>query len=268
MLCVERRIVVNRIDQTWQHLLARRWLVVAIPLVVVLGSLGVAYWNQSQNPPAPRAANSARAPIPNREATGSPARRAFPKVRLSLLGTTSKDNRAVALISVEDRPAGTYAVGQELLGGIIIRSILADRVILGYGDLSRTLYLKTAAGRTPNKVAAQPSDPLEAEGYQQKNPDIDPESLTLNRIVSAQEFLRDVKVARHPRGGYVIEEVEPDSVYQKLGLRAGDVIHNVDTADNKNIDETPMEAAMNRRELQLEVYRNGSLELLRVRLDE
>ncbi len=229
---------------------------VAVPLAVLVGSIGVVYWNRSQSLPAPRAADS-------------PAQRVFPKVRLSLLATTWKDSRAVALISVERRPAGAYAVGEELFGGITIRSILADRVILGYGDLSRTLYLKTALGRSSSKSAAQSSDQtMGLEGYQQKNPDVDPQSLTLNRTVSAEEFLRDVRLARDPRGGYRVEEIEPGSVYERLGLRAGDVIYSIDTPANKNVDETSMEAAMNQRELQLEVYRDGSFELLRVRLDE
>lgn len=200
----------------------------------------------------------------------APTARSFPDVKLTLAGTTWRRNQPAALIAIENRPSDAYAVGQELTSGIVLRSIFPDHVILGYGDLSKTLYVaNTVAERSSRSAATRAAGPIgPVVGSRERNPNIDPMDLTANRMQAAEDFLRDVTIVANPRGGFVVQRVEPDSVYEKLGLRPGDVIYSIDTAGNRDIDESSMEIAMQQREMQIEVYRNGNFELLHTRIDQ
>jgi type II secretory pathway component PulC len=257
---------VKRTDEVSSRRISRRArLVVPVLLAGVLAALAVAYWNRSSQAPTPGASGTPR-PTAISDATRADAKKnTSPNVNLSLTGITRRGNEAIALIEVERGPTGSYVVGQELAPTIFIRAILADRVVLKYGDTSRTLYLRSA-DRLGGAASLDP--PEYVEGYKERNPDIDPQFLTGTRIATAKEFLSEVTLARNPRGGFVVQRVEPESPYEKLGLVPGDVIYSIDTPDNMNVDDTSMEAAMAQREIQIEVFRNGNLVLLRHRLDQ
>ncbi|MFL6652821.1 MAG: hypothetical protein ACJ8J7_16225, partial [Sulfurifustaceae bacterium] len=77
-----------------------------------------------------------------------------------------------------------------------------------------------------------------------------------------------VVLAPDPRGGFVVKEVTPGSVYEQMGLRVGDILYSIDTPANRDIDESSMEFMIRQVELQLEVYRNGNFVLLRRALNE
>lgn len=249
------------------------WLTISLATAVVASAVAVALWSGNKNKPSevrsPAAAAPSSAVRPQTQMRApreiSPAR-GFPDVKLSLTGITRQGEGATALISVDGRPAGAYGVGQELLDGITIRSILQNRVVLGYGPLSRTLLL--GADRKADTVAeaAQETEKI-VEGYKEMNPDIDPTLLSRNRIALAKDFLSEVKLARNPRGGFVVEQVEPRSMYGKLGLRPGDVVFSIDTPETAAVDESSMESVMSQTTIELEVLRDGNFVLLRHRLD-
>jgi type II secretory pathway component PulC len=235
-------------------------------IAVLLVTIGIVYWRTAREttPPRPVAVGTETA------APASSQARAFPNIPLTLVGTTWRRNQAAALIAVENRPTDAYTVGQELASGIIVRSIFPDHVILAYGDLSKTLYVARSVAQKPNRptTTRAPAPSGDVEGFRERNPNIDPKELTANRTQAAEDFLRDVTIAPNARGGFVVQRVEPESVYEKLGVRPGDVIYSIDTPGNRDIDESSMEVAMKQQELQLEVYRNGNFELLHTRIDQ
>lgn len=267
----------NRTNRTGAHPGRFRALrFVGLVAAAALGAAGVVLRSAPSHraapvpPPAPPPtfAPSAPEPGPAGKVPDVAERRAFPNVRLALAGIMREGSQARALIGVGDAPARAYTVGQELAAGITLRAILTDRVLVAYGDQSKTLRL--AAGPADNtRVAAaappQPAGPV--EGYKEINPDVDPTVLTTNRILAAKDFLGKVRLAPNPRGGFVVEQVERNSLYDKLGVRPGDVIYSIDTPATANIDESSMESVMMQTELQLEVYRNGRRVLLRQRLN-
>lgn len=247
----------------------RRPLLPLLTLVVVIvlaAWLGIALWTPppDTNTSAPALAYQAPPPIAREPARSAP-RPTFPDVRLLLSGIARRGNNAVALIGVENREPQYYAAGEPVTGGIVVRTVFPDRVVLGYGNLSKTLYLKSRRTETAGQtISNRPSDPEDDDdGYKEKNPNIDPAALTLKRIAAAKEFLRDVVLAPDPRGGFVVKEVTPGSVYQTMGLREGDVLYSIDTPANRDIDESSMESMIRQVELQLEVYRNGNFVLLK-----
>jgi type II secretory pathway component PulC len=248
----------------------RGWIVAASLAAAAI--TGILYWQTWRDDAALHPAESpgAAAARARPDAPRPDETRSFPNVKLSLVGTTWKDSQAAALIAVENQPALAYTVGQELIAGVRLRSIFPDRAVVAYGDLSRTLYLGNTGARKRSRggptSASQNGDAVAT--YEQKNPGIDPAVLTMSHINAAQQFLSEVKVKPDPRGGFVVQQVDAESVYEKLGLRPGDVVYSIDTAGNRDLDELSMETAMRQVELQMEVYRNGTMELLHTRLDQ
>ncbi|HET7793570.1 MAG TPA: hypothetical protein VFL64_09300 [Rhizobacter sp.] len=103
----------------------------------------------------------------------------------------------------------------------------------------------------------------EAAEMAARNAGIDIRLLTVSRPEAARAFLNEVHLKPSPQGGYVVAEVLPDSRYERLGLRPGDMIYSLDTPRMSAIDETSMVALIQQTELELDVYRNGSLTRLR-----
>ena len=84
------------------------------------------------------------------------------------------------------------------------------------------------------------------------NPQVDPEALSYDYPGIASDFLHFVKLAPNGGGGFVVLRVDPDSVYQQLGVQAGDVIYSIDPPANSTPDVSFLRA-----EVKLEVFRNG-----------
>jgi hypothetical protein len=136
----------------------------------------------------------------------------------------------------------------------------------------------------PMAVAAEPADADEAQArlakaaatlgtdtsadddYASRNASIDPHRLTLMRHQTARSFLSEVLLAQGSPSGFVVAEVLPESRYERMGLRPGDVIYTLDTPGTPGIDENSMVALMQQTELSLEVYRNGTLTRLHTNL--
>jgi S1-C subfamily serine protease len=64
--------------------------------------------------------------------------------------------------------------------------------------------------------------------------------------------LHFVKLAPNGGGGFVVQQVDPESVYQQLGVQAGDVIYSIDPPPDSSLDVSFLRA-----EVKLEVFRDG-----------
>ena len=117
-----------------------------------------------------------------------------------------------------------------------------------------------SATRTAAAPAATPTLPGEIA---ERNANVNPRELSATRLVAARAFLNEVHLQPSPQGGFVVAEVMPDSRYERLGLRPGDRIYSLDTPKMATIDDTSMVALVQQSELELDVYRNGSLLRLR-----
>lgn len=107
------------------------------------------------------------------------------------------------------------------------------------------------------------------DDYASRNAGIDVHRLTMQRTQTARSFLSEVLLTTNPqspRSGFVVAEVLPESRYERMGLKPGDVIYTLDTPGTPEIDENSMVALMQQTELSLEVYRNGTLTRLHTNL--
>jgi len=227
------------------HLNARpspwRWVGLAATAGVVLA---VGVWSLPDDPaerPAPPPSVTAnRLAQAQAEVRGDAP---FPDIDLALLDITPRG----ALIAVASRPA-TYTVGQEVFPGIRLEHVDPQAVTLRFGAQSRELALRPA---TPIASAAPADEKPDA-------PAVDARQLTTARPQLAAAFLNEVQVHPDPRGGFVVDHVLPESRYDRLGLKAGDVVYSIDTPAMSAVDESSMVALMQQTQLELDVVRKGT----------
>jgi len=167
----------------------------------------------------------------------------FPDIDLALLDITPRG----AVIAVASRPA-TYAVGQEVFPGIRLEHVDPQAVTLRFGSQSRELALRSAL---PIASAAPADEQPEA-------PAVEARQLTTARPQLAAAFLNEVQVHPDPRGGFVVDRVLPEGRYDRMGLKAGDVVYSIDTPAMTAVDEGSMVALMQQTQLELDVVRKGT----------
>jgi hypothetical protein len=82
-----------------------------------------------------------------------------------------------------------------------------------------------------------------------------------------ESVLRDIELLRAERGGFVVQLVNGASIYDRLGLQPGDVVHDID----KLIDlQYPGEALehFKDREVRFEIFRDGYPIFVSFRIDQ
>jgi hypothetical protein len=124
----------------------------------------------------------------------------------------------------------------------------------------------TEALRAAAATLGTQDDSSEEEDYAARNAGIDTRGLSTARPMAVRTFLNEVLVAPGPQTGYVVAQVLPESRYERMGLRPGDIVYTLDTPGVAHADENSMVALMQQSELSLEVYRNGTLTRLHTNL--
>lgn len=210
-----------------------RWVGLAATAVVVLAAGVWSLPDDTPDRPALPAATASRLAAAQADVRGDAP---FPDIDLALLDVTPRG----AVIAVASRPA-TYTVGQEVFPGIRLDHIDPRAVTLRFGSQTRELALRAAP------VTVAPDTPA-----------VEPRQLTTARPQLAAAFLNEVQVHPDPRGGFVVDSVLPESRYDRLGLKAGDVVYSIDTPAMSAVDEGSMVALMQQTHLELDVVRNGT----------
>lgn len=118
----------------------------------------------------------------------------------------------------------------------------------------------------PSASAAPDAASPDADDYATRNAAIDVRTLTLSRPLAARTFLSEVLLKPGSPHGYVVAEVLPESRYERMGLRPGDVVYTLDTPGTPGVDESSMVALIGQTDLEIEVYRGGTLTRLHTNL--
>jgi len=59
----------------------------------------------------------------------------------------------------------------------------------------------------------------------------------LQQQLGKPEFLSQALIVPNPEGGFLVRQIQPGSLYEKLGLRPGDVIRNVNGQALTSMDD-------------------------------
>lgn len=199
-------------------------------------------------------------------------------LNLVLTGLVAAGNASYALIRVEGQPEAPFAIGQVITAGAVLQAVYPDRAIISRGGVAESLLLEGAAQPLSGSIGT-PAMPR-AGGNQAANmvPEVreqgpnnylvSRESLNSQMRNNPQKMLSQSLMVPNPGGGFLVREIQPGSVYEKLGLRAGDVVR---TANGQTLNT--LEDAMRLYQqsdqnnyINLEIVRNGKPEVLQYTL--
>lgn len=156
-------------------------------------------------------------------------------LNLVLTGVLVTPAGSFAVISADGSPELPFGVGDEITAGVTLQAVYADRVLIRRGGATESLLLKDTSQALPSGailnpgIAAAPARPPNPDSVVQRR---GPRNFTVDRQQLTQqmqtpEFLTQALMVPNAGGGFLVREIQPGSVYEKLGLRVGDVITSV-----------------------------------------
>jgi len=235
--------------QRLEQLLRHPWtpsIVNAVVLVLLCASLAQWTWKliartQPSGPPAPIAMPLVKALDVNaitgsnlfgKAEEGKPSLAQIPISSLNIIvsGLMAAGQAGFALVSVSGAPELPVFVGDELMSGVVLESVLPDRILVRRGAVTESLLLKEAspglaAGSiiTGAAVAAPAGNGIDT---------IAPNNYAVNREwlnqqMTTPDFLKQARIVPNAGGGFLVRNIQPGSLYDKFGLKVGDVIRTV-----------------------------------------
>lgn len=184
-------------------------------------------------------------------------------LNLVLTGVVAAGGASYALISVNGQPQEPFAIGQEIISGAALQAVYPDRVILTRGGVSESLMLEGMAKSLPDVIGVAPPPQT---GIQQMAPNqfALPRDMVTEQLRRPQELFSQALMVPNAGGGFLVREIQPNSLYEKLGLRVGDVIRSVNGKPVNTVDDAmkAYQAASTQRDIRVEVTRGGQLEHL------
>lgn len=235
----------QRIEQLARHPWAPR-IVNAVVLVLFCASLAQWTWKllrpgSSSSRPVPVTAAPVKTVDINaivasnlfgKADSGSAAPQQIPLSSLNIIvsGLMAAGAASFALVSISGAPELPVFIGEELMGGVVLETVLPDRILVRRGGVTESLLLKEAApGLAAGSIltGAATSAPV-ADGVNTVAPNNYAVSREwLNQQMTTPEFLKQARIVPNAGGGFLVRNIQPGSLYDKFGLKVGDVIRTV-----------------------------------------
>ena len=135
---------------------------------------------------------------------------------------------------VQGQPESAYCAGEELTPGVRLESVQADRIVILRNGVRESVAMKDVegapgAGTVPAVPAADRAARCATGRWST--------GAQLQQQLGRPEFLSQALIVPSPGGGFLVREIQSGSLYEKLGLRPGDVIRNVNGQALTSMDE-------------------------------
>jgi general secretion pathway protein C len=186
-------------------------------------------------------------------------------LNLILAGIIASGTGGYALISVNGQSQEPFAVGQAVTESAILQAVYPDRVVISRNGVLESLLLEgsensrppsAAASANISRVVALPEGLVRETGPNQYTVARD----KLVEQMRTPDFLRNATLIPSSGGGFVVRQIQSGSLYQKLGLRVGDVIKSVNGQPINTAEDAlnlyQQMASINA--VNLEIMRNGT----------
>jgi general secretion pathway protein C len=276
-----------------QQLLARRWVLWAINLgALTLLTYSMAQWTWRFVAPkpaaapapalAPQAASRAQdlqtilgASLFGHSAASGPARQlpleAIPVTSLNLVltGVVVTTTGSFALMSIDGAPEAPVAVGQPLTAGATLQAVYSDRAILVRGGAQEAVLLKDS--QSPPGASVTYSVPQGPAVTQLTANQFSVNREQLTQQMQTPEFLSQALIVPHAGGGFMVRDIKAGSLYEKLGLKVGDIIQSVNGQSISTIEDVmriyqQMGGSQSAGQIDIEVTRAGKPQRLQYSL--
>src|SRR6266849_6938565 len=164
----------------------------------------------------------------------SDARLARSNLNITLTGVVVRASGGCALVIVQGQPESAYCAGEDVVPGARLESVLRDRIVIVRGGAREAVLMKDAE-ETPGAAGVAITSPIvQPLGADRQLVD----RRQLQQQLGRPEFLSQALIVPNPGGGgFLVREVQSGSLYEKLGLRPGDVIRNVNGQPITNMED-------------------------------
>jgi general secretion pathway protein C len=191
-------------------------------------------------------------------------------LNLVLTGVIASGNGGYALISVNSQAEEPFAVGQTVTGNAVLQAVYPDRVVIRRNGALESLMLEGVEKPQPS-TASRPAPAAFRPATSSANivQQTGANRFTVERDqLAAQmrtpEFLRQASVVPVNGGGFQVRQIQPGSVYVKLGLQSGDIIKSINGEPVRNAEDAIRlyQQLPTLNSVQMEIVRNGSAQNL------
>jgi general secretion pathway protein C len=189
-------------------------------------------------------------------------------LNMILTGVVAAGDNSLALIKVNDEPETPFALGEELTRGVTLQAVYPDRAIIERRGVTEALLLEDpAASLLKTPVAERPASPTRGGIQAQGNNTFTIDRATLNEELNNQDLFRQALIVPNAGGGFLVRQIQPGSLYEKLGLKVGDVVRGVNGRSVNTIDQVlqvyqQLGGVDQLTGVQLEVMRAGQIQQL------
>lgn len=204
----------------------------------------------------------------------NPDRLPLSSLNIVLTGVMARGPSSFAFLSVNGAPESSLQVGQEITAGAVLEAVYPDRIVLRRGGSLEGVILKDsdvtlpAGSIAPAGAPAGRPDPAGAvRSGGGGSYTVDRQALTQNLTA---ETLSQATVTPGA-GGLVVRDVQSGSVFEKLGLRAGDVVRYINGQPVASLEDVmkiyaQLAVAPQASPIAVEVSRGGKTEVLQYRM--
>jgi len=183
-------------------------------------------------------------------------------LNLVLTGVIASASGGYALISVNGQPQEPFGIGQTVTGDAALQAVYPDRVVIQRNGVLESLMLE-GAEKTPMDLLTTPAAayrPPAASGNIVQETGANRYTVEREQLAAQMrtpDFLRQATMVPSKGGGFQMQQIQAGSLYEKLGLRAGDVI--------KSVNGTPVNSAEDAIRLYQQIQNVGAVQMEIVR---
>lgn len=204
----------------------------------------------------------------------SPATIPLTSLNLVLTGVMMRGAGGFAIVSVNGGEATSFTIGDEILAGATLHAVYPDRALLRRAGVLESMLLKDSISLPEGAVVTSPQHRVAGPfaGIQENGNNFTVQRNTLTQQMQKPEFLTQALMVPNAGGGFLVREIQPGSIYEKLGVRTGDVIRSVNGQPINNMEEVmklyQQLGGVNRvGSVSIEVMRGGRSESLQYNLE-
>jgi general secretion pathway protein C len=156
-------------------------------------------------------------------------------LNITLTGVAVRPTGGCALVIVQGQPESAYCAGEDLTPGVRLDSVERDRIVILRNGAREAVPLKDVDKHAGLISVPPPPPPPIVQPSSTGGQVVDRRQL--QQQLGKPEFLSQALIVPNPDGGFLVRQIQPGSLYEKLGLRPGDVIRNVNGQALTSMDD-------------------------------
>jgi general secretion pathway protein C len=153
-------------------------------------------------------------------------------LNMTLTGVAVRATSGCALVIVQGQPESAFCSGEEVSPGVRLDTVQRDRIVIVRNGVREAVIMKDAEGAAAG-IAVPPSPIVQPVGTDRQVVD----RRQLQQQLGRPEFLNQALIVPNADGGFLVRQIQAGSLYEKLGLRPGDVIRNVNGQPLTSMDD-------------------------------